>query len=253
MNRRIEWPLLICLAIAGTVYAGRPLTVDDAGPVDQGKSQLMTGVLYQTDTGFTRWDTPTTLGYGLMPNLEVGIGFGWQHIRENDAGDIEHHNGCDDLVLYTKWKFLSQEKFFLDQTIIPSIKIPIACHEDGLGSGKVDYSLTWIATRQWTESLATDVNVGYTWTGRTDDPDDSGSDILFYGTAVRYQMTKTLQPVAEIYALDPVHSTDHTWFIANAGVRWQISEQVTLDCAIGTGIGGDAPQLIATTGLTWNF
>ena len=251
--RRDACLLLVVAMISTAAQAARPLTVDDAAPVGKGQFQLMTGVLYKSDSSMALWDTPSTLGFGLIDKLEVGIGFGCQCLWTHESSDGDSTDfGADDLFPYAKWQLLTQEKAGVDLTLLPSVKIPIADHDEGLGSGKVDYNLLLIATRQLNDVLAMDFNIGYSWIGRTGDDDDPSTDVLFYGTALRYQMTETFQLVGEIYGLDAV-SDGHTQGIVNAGVRWQFAKSLALDAALGTGLGGDAPDVIATTGLTWNF
>lgn len=254
MKRLAGWGLVLGLAMVGGVYAARPLAVDDAEPVAKEKFQFQAGALYREDAESLRWDFPMVLGYGVGHGLEVGAGFGWQVDRQESV--LEGHEtrqGVEDLIPYAKWKFLEQEKFFFDQTLTAFVKLPTASRNDDLGSGKADYGLTWIATRQITDNLAADLNIGYTWMGDNGDEGNPASDILFYGAALRWQMTRTLQPVAEIFALDPVDVPGDTQVTVNGGIRWQVSEQVTLDAAVGTGLRGDAPHVIATAGVTWTF
>ena len=63
--RRDACLFLVVALISTAAQAARPLTVDDAAPVGKGQFQLMTGVLYKSDSSMALWDTPSTLGTGL--------------------------------------------------------------------------------------------------------------------------------------------------------------------------------------------
>ncbi len=251
MKRAFRAAWVFSLALAGSALAARPLVMDDAEPVDRGHFQVQAGVLYgDADPVTSRYETPLSLGYGLLPNLEVNVGLNYLLEKRQEEDGDKDADSVGDVAPGAKWKFLDQEKYGLDQTLSLGLTVPTASRARGLGTGKTDYSATWIVTRQVTDVLAVDANVSYVWTGRSD---SESSDLLRYGAAVRYQMTKTLEPVVEIYADHPTSGGGETAVIVNGGLRWSVSEQVVLDGAVGTGVRGDAPNLLATVGLTWNF
>ena len=57
------------------------------------------------------------------------------------------------------------------QSIAGTVKLPTADEGRGLGTGEVDYDLTWILTLPILPKWSAHVNVGYTWIGSGDDPD----------------------------------------------------------------------------------
>lgn len=244
--------LLVCLALAAPTRAGRPLTIDDAGPVDQGHFEIEAGANYSKDSDTHHVDGPMGVTYGLLPRIEIGVGFGgqWEH-RYDDAGNDESETDFCDVSLGAKGQFLDQDKLFVDQSLAFAVKFPVADCDNDMGSGEVDYDLTWIASRQITEPWTADVNVGFTCMGNSDD-DDFGN-ILHYGVATAYQLTPALQPVAELVFETPVEDHDTTAIGANAGLRFQPLEWLVLDAAVGTAVAGDWPDLTATVGLTLAF
>jgi hypothetical protein len=233
---------------SSVLWAGRPLVTNDAEPVEFGKLQLEAGVDYCGDSACDHFDAPLTLTYGVARRVEVGIGLGGQYeSRKTDGGGTDCESGWSDLSLCAKWKLLDQEKAFFDQAIAAAVKIPTADHDRGLGSGKVDYDLTYVLTRELNEQTSVLFNVGYTLVGEHDD-----SDVLHYGPAITYQLTPRLCPVAEVLFETPVDGGE-TSIGTNAGLRYQLGESLTLDAAVGTRITGDWPHWTATLGLTWVF
>jgi len=252
MHRRLVPALLLCLTLAAPAWAGRPLMIDDAGPVDQGHFEIEAAAAYSKDSDTHHVDVPLGVTYGLLPRLEIGVGFGgqWEH-RFDDAGHRESETDFCDVSLAAKGQFLDQDKFFLDQSLAFAAKLPVADCDNDMGSGEVDYDLTWIASRQITERWTADVNAGFTWLGNNDDEDFG--NILHYGVATGYQLTPTLQPVTEIACETPVEDHDTTAIGANAGLRFQPLEWLTLDAAVGTRVAGDWPDLTTTVGFTIAF
>lgn len=248
-NRGFVVRVVVSVIVAASVaVAGRPLVISDAGAVDKGVFQLEAGGNYFADSSDTSGDGSLTLSYGLVSNLEVGIGIGcqWFHEHGDDTDEC-----LTDLGLGAKWMFASQDRCLLDHALAVAVVIPTADEDKGLGSGEVDLAITWIGTRQITEPWAANVNVGYTWTGDPDDEDRS--DLLLYGVSTTYAITEKLEPVLEVFAETPTNA-DGEWktsVFINGGLRWLVSDVLTLDTAVGTTLSGAGPNVFATVGLTW--
>jgi hypothetical protein len=241
------------LIMSGFAVAGRPLTIDDADPVDPGQCEFETGAAYEHASDCKHWDFPFGLTYGLVPSVEVGVGFGGQFEERTEllAASGEEacfpEHGVGDLVVGAKWQFIQSCPMGSRQAFVPSVKFPTSDEHKDLGSGETDYDLTWIASRSIGEEAGVHVNVGYSWIGGPDD------DVLHYGLAMDYQLSDTVQWVGEVFAERETSSGADTVVQYNTGVRWTPVESVTLDLAGGSNITGDAPDFTATAGLTWAF
>jgi hypothetical protein len=55
-------------------FAGRPLVVSDAEPVEHKKFQLETGALYLRNGSTEHFDGPIVLTYGLTTRAEIAVG-----------------------------------------------------------------------------------------------------------------------------------------------------------------------------------
>jgi hypothetical protein len=233
--------------------AGRPLAIDDADPVDPGQFEFDAGAAYEHDSDCTHWDVPFGLTYGLVPSFEVGIGFGGQmeerteFHEDNETEQCIREHGIGDLVVGAKWQFMESCPLGARHALVPSVKLPTADDNTGLGSGKTDYDLTWIASRAIGEKAGLHINLGYSWVGGPDE------DVLHCGMALDYQITDAVQWVGEVFAEKELAGGEDTAAQYNTGFRWSPVESLTLDIAGGTKISGDAPDITATAGLTWAF
>jgi len=245
-------------------FAARPLIIDDADPLAFNEFKIEGGAFYEKDIGCKHRDFPFSVAAGAFPNLEIGAGFGGQFEElteiEEDSGKecINTKNGIGDLFLTAKWQFMDEATWWPRQAVVPTVKFPTTDKDKGLGSGKTDYDLAWIASKSLGEKMGAHINVGYAFIGEPADED--AGDILHYGLALDYQLidgascaTGPLQWVGEVFAEKELRSGTDNVFMFNTGLRWNPVDTLIMDAAAGTRLAGDAPDLIATAGLTWTF
>ncbi len=252
MKKQVSF-LAGALAWAHAASAGRPLAVDDADPADPGRFEFEAGAAYERVTGHKHWDLPFGLACGLVPGVEEGGGFGGQLeertelLAENGAEECVREHGIGDLGVGAKWQFMPSCPLGARHALVPSVKFPTADEDKGLGSGKSDYDLTWIASRSIGEKWGAHVNAGSSWIGGPDE------DVPHYGLAIDCALTDTLQWAGEVSAEKVLAGGAETIGQYNTGFRWNPGESLTVDLAGGSKITGDAPDFVATMGLTWAF
>jgi len=246
---------LVCAASVS--FAARPLIIDDADPLDLRQFKIEGGAWYEKDSSCKHWDWPIGLGYGLIPSVEVGLGLGGQFEERTEIDEksgqecISNANGMGDLILNTKWQFLSESTWLPRQAIVPAVKFPTADRDTGLGSGKIDYDVTWIASKSFCDKMGGHVNLGYSFVGAPTGEDVG--DIIHYGVALDYKIVDPLQWVGEVYAEKELLSGTDNVIMFNTGLRWVAIDGLTFDVAAGSHISSAGPDLTATTGLTWEF
>lgn len=233
-------------------WAGRPLTVDDAAPVAPGWLELELGGRYDAAVHVDHYDIPAGLTVGVLSTLEVGLGIGGQiENREQELGVSEIESGVGDLVLGAKWNPLPEEKYWASHALAIGLKLPTASREDGFGSGRADFDLTYIASKTLATNWTAHFNAGCTWVG--DPADENLSDVFHTGLAIGWQATEQLEWVAELYSDVPVSSASDAVLHFNGGVRWGVRENLMLDGAAGACLCGDGPDWMITVGFTWSF
>lgn len=248
--------VIVVLTTSGA-FAARPLIIDDADPLEFKDFKIEGGGWYEKDSGCKHWDIPFGVGCGIFPTVELGAGFGGQfeertEIDEEGGEECTHTvNGIGDLTVNAKWQFLGESKWLPRQAIVPAVKFPTSDKNKGLGSGKTDYDLTWIASKSLCEKMGAHINVGYSWIGEP--ADEEVGNILHYGLALDYKIVDPLQWVGEVYVEDELRRGIDTVVMFNTGLRYSLLDSLIVDVAAGSRLAGEAPDLTATAGLTWTF
>lgn len=207
--------------------------------------------------GCRHWEVPLSLTCGLFPAIEFGLGFGGAfEERTESLGEIGreeriHASGLADLILAGKWLFWGEAPWFPRQAMVGGVKLPTADEDKGLGNGETDFDLTWVASKSLNERTGAHLNVGYSWIGEL--AGEEVGDVLHYGVALDYQLSEPLQWVGEVFVEEELRSGTDTLVQCSTGCRWQAEDGLTMDLAVGTKLSGDAPDFIATAGLTWAF
>lgn len=251
--RRNAMSGVVVFLMTGVVLAGRPLAVDDADTVEPNQCEVEAGVGYVHDDDCRHWDIPSGLTYGLMPRMDIGVGFGGQfeermELAERGEGeDCVREHGVGDLVVGAKWQVVPQCPLGARHALAGWVKFPTADDENGLGSGETDYDLTWTTSRSIGEKTGLHLNLGYSWIGGSDD------DVLHYGVALDCQIVDSVQWVGEVFAAKELVDGEGTAVQYNTGFRWSPVERLTLDLAGGSKISGEVPDIFGTVGLTWAF
>ena len=249
--------MALLFLIPTSAWAGRPLVIDDAEPVAWKQFELEGGVGYLHEEDTKHWDFPLALTYGLLEGIEFGAGFGGQSeermeiAEDEETGEQVSESGIGDLVLAAKTKLLDERPWLPGQALSASVKFPTADEDRGMGSGKTDFDLTWIATKALSDTVNIHVNGGYTWVGEPEDEDVG--NLVHYGIALDYAFAEPLQWVGEVFAEKEIQEGTDTIWVANTGLRWAVYDELVLDVALGSGLSSDAPEFQATAGFTWTF
>jgi hypothetical protein len=232
------------------VYAGRPLVVDDAGTLEAGQWQIEAGLGYRNESECNHSELPVSLTYGLVPGLEAGVGFGGQFEERTELGtERARERGVGDLIMSAKWQLLQESRWLPAQTLAPAIKLPTADDTRGLGSGRTDYDVTWIASKVLLGKAGLHGNLGCTWLG--DPAGEDLADLLHYGLAADYEVVRGLQVVGEVLAQQELKGGADAVWQYDAGLRWEATAGLVLDIDAGSRLTGEDPDFTATAGLTW--
>jgi hypothetical protein len=242
------------LGLTVDIYAGRPLVTEDADPVEPGRVEVEAAIELETSTQAYSLAAPFSVGFGLTDWLEVAIKPSVLYVDDQDASP-RRVAGVGDLVLQAKAQ-LPFRPLDLDLALVPSLKIPTADDDRGLGTGNVDGGAIIVLTKAFTETRKLHFNVGYTVTGRT--PEVKLQDVLFIGlageTTIPGLAEERLQFVAEVFGTTKEEEDGRGDIQGRVGLRYVALEDLVLDAAIGRSFTA-RPQVevFATVGLTWTF
>jgi Putative MetA-pathway of phenol degradation len=242
------------LGLTVDLYAGRPLVTDDAYPVERGDVEVEFGIELETTTQSYSLTAPFSFGFGLTDWLEVAIKPSALYVDDQDASPRKV-GGVGDLVLEAK-ALLPFRPLDLDLALVPSLKLPTADEDRGLGTGKVDGGAVFVVSKEFTDTRKVHFNVGYTAVGKTSDVDLQ--DQLFIGlageTSIPGLAEERLQVVAEVFGTTAEEDGGPGDIQGHLGVRYLALESLILDAAIGRSFTAHPPvEFFATVGLTWTF
>ena len=236
------------------LFAGQASSINNAEPQPAGRLDAGQDLTYTHNQQSDYVEFPLTLTYGLLPRWDVGASLGgqWQSYSTTN-GNRQTAFGLSDLPVYTKFKLLDQEQWWLSQSLEFEMKIPTASRQQGLGTGNPDYDLTWLVSKDLTDKLTGDFNLGYTWLGNG--PTGPLSDQLHYGLALEYFASDKLGLVAQVLTSVPGSQMDHTEVALGAGIGWQVTPRFQVHAALtkGIGAGNQVIDVSATIGATWTF
>jgi hypothetical protein len=136
------------------------------------------GLELETSTNSYSLTAPFDFGFGLTDWLEVAIKPSVFYVNDQEKSP-RRVAGVGDLVL-AKAR-LPFTPFDLDLAVVPSLKIPTADEDRGLGTGRVDGGALLVVSKEFTEAKKLHFNAGYTVTGKT--PAVKLQDVLFIGLA----------------------------------------------------------------------
>jgi len=252
IKTRLLWIVVQCFLLQTTsAFAAPPLTIDDAEPVAFPESELDVGTTYEKNSDNKHFDFPIALTQGVLETLQVNVGLGGQTDEQLEEGSSNTESGLQDLTAGAKWKVLDQSDYLPALALVPTVKFPTADKDNGLGSGKTDYDFTITATRSITDISNFHFNAGYSWIGGS--PPEDASDLVHFGAAAEYQLTESVQLVAEVFSQKEIENGNSLATQFNAGLRWEAVKDLFFWAAAGGKVYGDLPNFTTTAGLTWYF
>jgi len=225
--------------------AGRPLVTEDAGTIEKGFFGWQLSLDYSRESNHDKNYIPAAqLAYGLTERAEVAV-TGSYIFRDIHEGGRE--DGWGDMVAYLKYRVWEEGKDYPAFTLKPSLKIPTASEDKGLGSGKADYGLTAVFSKAFGGG-ALHFNIGYTLIGKKE-----ATDELNLGLAGEYGLRKWLVGVSEIRYTQNFNS-DSNDDPASFLIGLQVSAGKTVwDAGLSLGLNKAAPDYAFTIGVTIKF
>jgi hypothetical protein len=239
-------PSLLFL-LSSSVFAARPLTTDDAGTVEKGKFQFETGFDFTRQDNHDREISPSlTISYGLLEKMDVGIGSGYLFVLPKEG---ENENGFGDTELKLKYRLLDERDWMPSFAMTGNLKIPTASESKGLGSGKTDFGINTIVTKNLSKRWVIHLNFGYTFLG------EHGVNNEFnYSAAAQFILSDKWALVGEIVGVNNFNGRKGDDPISGLlGTYYLISENVIWDAGVEIGMNKAAPDFRLTTGLTLLF
>jgi cobalt/nickel transport protein len=228
-------------------HAARPLTTDDTWTVEKGEFQLEMGVdATRQDNHDREYSPSSTLTYGLLERMDVGIGSGYLFV---DPKEDKKEKGFSDTELKVKYRPIDEKGWRPAFALTGMLKIPTAKESKGLGSGKTDFGINAILTKNFGERLALHLNLGHTFIG-----EHHVDNELNYSLAAQFILKKKWILVGELVGINNFnrrHGDDPLSGLI--GTYYLITDKIICDAGWEIGMNKAAPDFRFTTGLTLLF
>ena len=243
--------IFIVLCWSGRAFAAHPLITDDAFTQGKGKFQFeLNGEYSHKNECFVVEDEAeiaATLTYGVNDQIDVILGIPYIYEREKNS-ETTTNNGFSDTSVALKWRFY--EKAGLSLALKPGVTLPTGNDEKELGSGRVTYSVFFIATKE-IALFAFHLNLGYK---RNENKVDERDDLWHASLAGEMKISKKLKAVANIGVetnSDRCSSIDPVFIIV--GIIYSIRENLDVDFGIKSWLNNLDTDYAVLAGLTLRF
>ncbi len=126
-----------------------------------------------------------------------------------------------------------------------AVTIKFDTGSNAIGSGTTDYGLFLNASKVF-DKIQLNGNVGYSF---LEDSDDS----VFLGASIEYSISNSLTLIGEVWSEQPTDSSDDDVAEVLGGAVYDVSDTISLDFGIGTGLHSEDIDLRYTMGATYHF
>lgn len=235
--------------------AGRPLTIEDAYPVERRAVELQLAPLRLSRVrgGRYHWGLEPEVAVGILPRTQLEIGFPLAHI---EGGGIRQTSGLAGIELSVLHN-LNIETTIPALAIVADVLVPAG----GLAPDRAYPSLKGIATKTFTWARF-HVNGQYTFgdrlaaTGLTggavgNDVGSGATEFSQWQAGVALDRTFPLRSLlisGELFARQPLRLREDVEWNTAAGVRYQLSPRVAGDMGAGYRLTGHEKGWFATLG-----
>ncbi|MRR59278.1 MAG: transporter [Deltaproteobacteria bacterium] len=256
-------PVITAVVLAsGTAFAAHPLATDDTGTQGKGKFQLEVVGEYTNDSEGSGADKvrendgslESVFSAGLIDNADLVLAVPYEWSRTKIGGVVDGDtDGLGDVALELKWRFFRKEGFSL--ALKPSVTLPSGNVNKGLGSGKVGYGATFIASHEF-DPFAVHVNLGYAHSefDLQEDKEANRRDIWSASVAGTAEVMEGLQLVANVGFEtngDKESDTPPVFFIG--GAIYSLTDYLDLDLGFKVGLTKPEADFGALAGVAVRF
>jgi Putative MetA-pathway of phenol degradation len=235
-----------CVGTTVISVPSRPTVTNATDTTQCGVAELEYGLERQwPGGGANRDDLTGGLRFGLTHDLD----FHWSssafiHLMDG-AGD---RTGYGDNWLGLKYRFLRQTKHRPSMGLLYEAKIPSASFVLGLGSGRVDHAITYLASKD-VHRLHFDFNLIELIAGQ---PTASGFDHnTGFALASWLTVTRRLSVVVEPYGYTILNQNNGAFASTMIGFNFKVKPRLYLDSGLDVGVTSDAPSKRVFVGITY--
>lgn len=224
----------------------RPTVTSATETTQCGVAELEYGLERQwPGSGTHRDDLAGGLRFGILPNLD----FHWSsaaflHVMDSD-GD---RTGFGDTWLGVKYRVLNQTRLRPSLSFFYQAKVPSASVVEGLGSGRVDHSFSFLASKEL-HRIHFDFNVIQLLAGK-----ETGSGFdhdTGFALSSAFPLNKRLGLVTEGYGYTSLNASVPSFAAVMGALTYAVTPRFVLDAGVDFGATHDAPHKRVWVGVTY--
>jgi hypothetical protein len=232
---------------SGVVAApSRPNYTNNADILQEGVTEFEYGYSHAWNgTGGTQTDLPALLRFAVTCNIEVRISS--DNFTQLSQGG-QSNSGLGDSWLTAQYQFWRQTPKSPSMAFAYGVKFPIANSSDGLGTGKFDHQITFLADKTDGQTTVA-FNAIYTLAGRTS---GSGFDRnKFFSAAFSRPLHGPIGITGEMYGATQLNSLTPGY----AGTLWALTynrtPRLVFDAGIDKGLTAGVPHQRVVFGVSY--
>jgi hypothetical protein len=225
--------------------AGRPLTIEDATPLERYAFEAQLAPLRLTRAGGTyTWAIEPELAFGIAPRTQLEVGIPW--LLSDSPDGRSGLGGLEIAMLHA---------VNVESRTVPALAIGVAAAlpTGSLGPSEALATIKAIVTRS---TSAGRVHLNAAVTGGHASSDDDATDEARWMAGIAIDRAIPLRSIlvaAELFAEQPMFVGSALQWNAGAGVRWQRAPRLALDAGAGLRLSGDGRRWYATFGAAYAF
>jgi Putative MetA-pathway of phenol degradation len=223
----------------------RPDVTNGTHIVDAGLLQIEVGVLYDRFPASHNSSTPITFRLGLTDWMELRIG-GDGLLSAVDAQTRQ--TGIGNTQISAKLRLWATPGGVPVLSILPTVNLPTASPEKGLGTGQADFTVTALTGSDFLTRAHADVNYGFGLIGA-----DGGQPRFpqhLVSVSVSAEIPGPVSPYIETFWISRQDPDGGPVMAADAGAIYVITPRFALDGGIQWGLTDEAPSLAAFGGVS---
>jgi hypothetical protein len=243
-------------AVQSTAAPANPdaLEANPSRPSNSHSAELLAPGLLQAEYGFAReWERDSSIANGVGGELRFGVAralelrWGGNFLNFDQFPAASQH-GFGDQLLTGEYHFKNQSERVPALAVSYTIKIPAANAALGLGTGRIDHSFAFLASKQLQKFIC-DVNVFYQVIGQTAGVGHDENEVVFL--TVSHPLYGPLTLVSEIDAYTRLNPQYPAYASNLWALSYRVHRLVVLDASFTPGITARAPQKKIAFGLTY--
>jgi hypothetical protein len=242
----LTWADEACVGTTPVSVTSRPTVTNATDPTQCGVVELEYGLERQwPGDGANRDDLSGGLRLGITHNLDVHwYSSAFVHLMDQDG----NRTGYGDNWLGLKYRFLKQTKKRPSFGLYYAAKVPSASETLGLGSGRVDHSISFLSSKD-VPHVHFDFNLILLLAGRQA---ASGFDHdTGFALATWVPVTHRLALVVEPYGYTLLNQGAPAFASIMGGSNYQVRPRLYLDSGLDVGVSSGAPRKRVYVGVTY--